>query len=155
METAMRAQTFCSIGLTILLSGCAGHTDKMYSSSDAGRPWVIQEATVIQVNEATIEGSESIIGTVGGGIIGYSLGHAVGGGSGSSIAGAVAGVAGAVAGKKVEKAATRKNAWEILVDVEGGVERLAIVQPADQSFSVGEKVRIYTRSDGSARVAKL
>lgn len=127
----------------------------MYSRADAGRPWSVQQATVVEVREATIEGRETALGTVGGGLIGYSLGHAVGGGSGSNIAGAVAGVAGAIAGQKAEKAATQKKAYEILVDVEGGVEQLAIVQPADQTFSVGEKVRVYTRSDGSARVAKL
>jgi outer membrane lipoprotein SlyB len=151
----MRVQPMWSMGLTFLLCGCAGHGGTMYSRSDAGRPWIVQEATVVQVNEASIEGRESIIGQVGGGFIGYSLGHAVGGGSGSDIAGAVAGVAGAVAGEKIEKVATRKNAWEILVNVEGGVEQLVIVQPADQSFIAGEKVRLYTRSDGSARVAKL
>ena len=46
-----------------------------------------------------------------------------------------------------------KRAWEILVELEGGAETLAIVQPADQNFSTGEKVRLYTRSDGAARVA--
>jgi outer membrane lipoprotein SlyB len=127
----------------------------MYSRSDAGRPWSVQQATVVEVREATIEGRETALGTVGGGLIGYSLGHAVGGGSGSNIAGAIAGVAGAAVGQKAEKAATQKKAYEILVDIEGGVEQIAIVQPADQTFSVGEKVRIYTRSDGSARVAKL
>jgi outer membrane lipoprotein SlyB len=127
----------------------------VYSRSDAQRPWIVQDATVLEINEAVIEGRDSAIGTIGGGLIGHSLGRSVGRGSGSSIAGAVGAVAGAVAGQKAERAATQKRAWEILVDVENGVEQLAIVQPADQSFSVGEKVRIFTRSDGSARVAKL
>jgi outer membrane lipoprotein SlyB len=107
------------------------------------------------VTEAVIEGRDSAIGTIGGGLIGHSLGREVGAGSGSRIAGAVGAVAGAVAGQKTERAATQQKAWEILVDVEEGVEQLAIVQPADQTFAVGERVRVYTRSDGSARVAKL
>lgn len=37
----------------------------------------------------------------------------------------------------------------------GSGETLAIVQPADQTFDEGEKVRVFTRPDGSARVAKL
>ena len=150
----MRTQALCSIALTALLAGCASHGGTMYSRADANRPWIIQEATVVEVRDATIEGRESALGTVGGGLIGYSLGHAVGGGSGSNIAGAVAGVAGAVVGQKVERTATQKKAYEILVDIEGGVEQLAIVQPADQTFVAGEKVRVYTRSDGSARVGK-
>ncbi len=151
----MRAQLFCSAAIMIWLAGCASSTATMYSRSDAGRPWVVQDATVLEVRDATIEGDDSVIGTVGGGLIGYSLGHAVGGGSGADIAGAIAGVAGAIAGQKAEKAATQKKAYEILVDIENGVEQIAIVQPADQTFTAGEKVRVYTRSDGSARVAKL
>jgi outer membrane lipoprotein SlyB len=58
-------------------------------------------------------------------------------------------------GQQVEKVATQKRAWEILVEVQGGAETIVIVQPADQAFSTGEKVRVYTRSDGAARVAKL
>jgi outer membrane lipoprotein SlyB len=128
----------------------------MYGRNDAGRPWIVQEATVKQITEATIDGKEEgQIGTIGGGLIGYSLGAAVGNGAGSAIAGAVGAVAGAIMGQAAEKKATQKRAWEILVEVEGGVETLAIVQPADQNFSTGEKVRLYTRTDGSARVAKL
>lgn len=151
----MRAQVLSAMMLLVCV-GCATHgAGNVYSRSDSGKPWVVQEATVVKINEAVIEGRDSAIGTVGGGLIGHSLGRAVGGGSGSRIAGAVGAVAGAVAGQKAEKAATQQKAWEILVDVEDGIEQLAIVQPADQSFSIGEKVRVYTRSDGTARVAKL
>jgi outer membrane lipoprotein SlyB len=139
-----------------LLAGCASSTTTMYGRNDAGKPWVVQEATVMQISEATIEGKEDgYIGTIGGGLIGHSLGYSVGAGAGSSIAGAVGAVAGAIVGQAAEKKATQKRAWEILVELEGGAETLAIVQPADQDFSTGEKVRLYTRSDGSARVAKL
>lgn len=151
----MRAQVSTAV-LILFVTACASHgTGAVYSRSDAGRPWVVQEATVVQVTEALIEGRDSAIGTIGGGLIGHSLGRAVGAGAGSRIAGAVGAVAGAVAGQKTERVATQQKAWEILVDVEEGIEQLAIVQPADQTFTVGEKVRVYTRSDGSARVAKL
>ena len=48
-----------------------------------------------------------------------------------------------------------QKAKELLVELGGSGETLAIVQPADQTFDPGEKVRVYTRPDGSARVAKL
>jgi outer membrane lipoprotein SlyB len=152
----MRAPCFVSIALIGLLAACAnpGH-GTVYSRHDAQRPWTVREATVVQVSEATIEGRESAIGTIGGGFIGHAVGHSVGHGAGSSIAGAVGAVAGAVAGQKTEKVATQKKAWEILVELGENKETLAIVQPADQTFGTGEKVRLYTRSDGSARVAKL
>ena len=151
----MRVQWILGIAVIALLAGCASR-GTMYSRNDAGKPWSVQEATVVQVTEVTIEGREQgQIGTIGGGFIGHAVGRSIGHGAGSSIAGAVVAVAGAIAGQAAEKKATEKRAWEILVELQGGAETLAIVQPADQNFNTGEKVRVYTRSDGAARVAKL
>jgi outer membrane lipoprotein SlyB len=115
----------------------------------------VRDATVVQVVEATIEGHSGVVGTYGGGYVGHSVGRTVGAGTGSAVAGAVGAVAGAVVGRKMEKTATQQKAWELLVEIDNGGETLAIVQPADQNFDEGEKVRVYTRPDGSARVAKL
>jgi outer membrane lipoprotein SlyB len=151
----MRTHVLLGLLLVGLLTGCSTR-GTLYSASDAGKPWTVQKATVVQVTEVTIEGrDQGTIGTLGGGYVGHAVGSSVGSGAGSTIAGAVGAVAGAIAGQKAEKAATQKRAWEILVELEGGTEQLAIVQPADQNFSTGEKVRVYTRSDGAARVAKL
>ena len=151
----MRIQSIPSILVLCLLAGCA-HEGTMYSRNDAGKPWSVQEGKVVQVSEATIQGrEEGYIGTFGGGYIGHAVGSSVGHGAGSSIGGAVGAVAGAIVGQQAEKVATQKRAWEILVEVQGGAETIVIVQPADQNFSTGEKVRVYTRSDGAARVAKL
>jgi outer membrane lipoprotein SlyB len=140
--------------LGLLSAGCASR-GTMYSRHDAQRSWTVRDATVVQVVEATIEGQSTVIGTYGGGFVGNALGRTVGAGSGSSVAGAVGAVAGAVVGRKTEKTATQKKAWELLVQVGDKGETLAIVQPADENFDEGEKVRVYTRPDGSARVAKL
>lgn len=151
----MRALWPVSVAILALLSAaCASH-GTMYSKHDAQRSWIVRDATVVQVAEATIEGHSGVIGTYGGGYVGNTVGRTIGSGSGSSIAGAVGAVAGAVVGRKAEKTATQQKAWELLVQIDNGGETLAIVQPADQNFDAGEKVRVYTRSDGSARVAKL
>jgi outer membrane lipoprotein SlyB len=152
----MRALLPMSVVILGLLSAaCSSPRGTTYSKHDTERSWTVRDATVVQVVEATIEGHSGVIGTYGGGFIGNSLGRTVGAGSGSSIAGAVGAVAGAVVGRKAEKTATQQKAWELLVEVGGSGETLAIVQPADQTFDEGEKVRVYTRPDGSARVAKL
>jgi outer membrane lipoprotein SlyB len=140
--------------LGLLSAACSSSRGTMYSKHDTLRSWTVRDATVVQVVEATIEGRSSVIGTYGGGYVGNTLGRTVGAGAGSSVAGAVGAVAGAVVGRKAEKTATQQKAWELLVEMGNG-ETLAIVQPADQNFDEGEKVRVYTRSDGSARVAKL
>jgi outer membrane lipoprotein SlyB len=155
-DQSMRAQWCLSLVVVGLLSACATPSrGTVYSRHDIQRPWTVQDGVVVQVVEATIEGRETPIGTLGGGFIGHAMGHGVGHGAGSSIGGAVGAVAGAVIGRKAEKVATQQKAWEILVDLDQGKQTLAIVQPADQEFANGEKVRVYTRSDGSARVAKL
>ena len=141
--------------LGLLSAACSSSRGTMYSKYDTGRAWTVRDATVVQVVEATIEGHSGVIGTYGGGYVGHSLGRTVGAGAGSTVAGAVGAVAGAVVGRKAEKTATQQKAWELLVEISNGGETLAIVQPADQNFDAGEKVRVYTRPDGSARVAKL
>lgn len=151
----MRAHwiVLASIGL---LSACASSSrGHVYSRWDAQRPWTVREGTVVQVNEAVIDGRETAVGTFGGGLVGHAVGSGVGHGHGSSIAGAVGAVAGAVVGRKAEKEATKKKAWEILVEVGDSKEVIAIVQPAEQTFGAGEKVRVYTQGNGAARVAKL
>ncbi|WP_161829330.1 outer membrane lipoprotein [Steroidobacter agaridevorans] len=140
--------------LGLLSAACSSH-GTLYSRHDAQRSWTVREGTVVQVVEATIEGQSGVIGTYGGGYVGHEIGRTIGSGSGSGIAGAVGAVAGAVVGKQAEKSATQKKAWELLVEMNGSRETLAIIQPADQNFDEGEKVRVYTRSDGSARIAKL
>lgn len=140
--------------LGLLASACASR-GPMYSRHDTQRAWTVREATVVQVAEATIEGHSGVIGTYGGGYVGHTLGRTVGAGTGAAVAGAVGAVAGAVVGRKAEKTATQQKAWELLVQIGDGGETLAIVQPADQNFAEGERVRVYTRPDGSARVAKL
>jgi outer membrane lipoprotein SlyB len=152
----MRMHWFISVALLGLLSACASPGNRaVFSRYDAGRPWSVQEAVVVQVVEATIDGRETVVGTWGGGFVGHAVGHSIGHGAGSSIAGAVGAVAGAIAGRNAERLATQQKAWEIIVELEQGAEQIAIVQPADETFAEGEKVRVYTRSDGAARVAKL
>jgi outer membrane lipoprotein SlyB len=151
----MRALWLVSVVILGLLSAACASRGTMYAKHDTQRAWTVRDATVVQVVEATIEGHSGVIGTYGGGYVGHSLGRTVGAGAGSTVAGAVGAVAGAVVGRKAEKTATQQKAWELLVEIENGGETLAIVQPADQNFDAGEKVRVYTRPDGSARVAKL
>jgi outer membrane lipoprotein SlyB len=152
----MRARVCASLVLVGLLCGCAvSHPGRTYSRFDTQVPWTVDEARVLEVIEASIEGNSSEIGAFGGGLLGGALGQTVGDGTGSNVAGAVGAVAGAVAGLAVEKAVTAKKAWEIMLAVEKSKETLVIVQPAEQIFEAGEKVRLYRRSDGAARVAKL
>jgi outer membrane lipoprotein SlyB len=147
-----------AIGLGVLacsLAACvAPSPGGTYSQRDIHRAWKIEQATIADINEVAIDGRTTGIGSVGGGAIGWSVGHTVGHGGGRYIASAVGAVAGAVAGEQIEKTARRQKGYEILVDLDKGGS-IAIVQPADQTFAPGERVRVYTRRDGSARIAKI
>ncbi len=143
------------IAATVLLAGCATQSSgKSYSRHEARTAWDVRYGKVVDIDEVTIEGRRSQLGRVGGGIIGYEAARTVGHGAGSRIAGAVGAVAGAVAGEAVEERMTRQDAWQITVELDGG-RTIAVVQAKDQGFSPGERVKVFSRRDGAARVAKL
>ncbi len=137
-----------------LAGGCSTPSSgRMVSRHEARVAWDVRYGEVTAVDEAVIEGRRTPLGRIGGGWIGYEAGRTVGGGSGRAIAGAVGAVAGAVAGQAIEERATREEAWQFTVELDGG-RSIAIVQARDESFAVGERVRVFMRRDGSARVAK-
>lgn len=139
---------------TLSLQGCATPAgDHVYSRQEAKVAWDVHYGKVLAIDAAVIEGERTALGRIGGGLVGYEAGRSVGGGSGRRIAGAVGAVAGAVAGQAIEERATRTDAWQFMVELDGG-RTVSIVQARDQSFAVGERVRIYMRRDGAARVAK-
>ncbi|MGH8197223.1 MAG: hypothetical protein ACRETI_03545 [Steroidobacteraceae bacterium] len=139
----------------LLTAGCATPSSgRIYSRHEARLAWDVHYGRVVAVDDAVIEGRRTALGRIGGGLIGYTAGRTVGGGSGRAVAGAVGAVAGAVAGQAIEERATREEAWQFTVDLDRG-RTIAIVQARDQSFAVGERVRVYMRRDGAARVAKI
>ena len=151
----MQVRACALLLLAGLLCGCVSTPGRTYSRFDTQVPWTVDEARVLEVHEASIEGSSSELGFLGGAVVGGTTGATIGGGTGANVAGAVGAVAGAIAGTSLEKALTTQKAWEIMLAVENSKETLMIVQAAEVSFEPGEKVKLFRRSDGAARVAKL
>lgn len=137
-----------------LLSGCASsNSGEVYSRDQARRTQTVQLGTVQFVKNVQIEGTKSGVGAIGGGVAGGVLGSTVGAGKGSVLA-AVGGAAlGAVGGTVAEEKLTKKAGLEITVKLDSG-SSIAVVQEADVMFSVGERVRVLTGSDGTTRVVK-
>ncbi len=153
----MRAHVWVIFLLSAAMSstGCAPPASgRVYSRHEARMAWDVRYGEVMAVDEAIIEGRRTALGRIGGGLIGYEAGRTVGGGSGRRIAAAVGAVAGAVAGQAIEERATREDAWQITVELESG-RTIAVVQARDESFRVGERVRVYMRRDGAARIGKI
>jgi len=142
------------LSVALVASACASPSSgRIYSRQEARYAWDVHDGEIVAVDDAVIEGRRTALGRIGGGLIGYQAGRTVGGGSGRAVAGAVGAVAGAVAGQAIEERATSEEAWQFTVDLDSG-RTIAVVQARDQSFGVGERVRVYMRRDGAARVAK-
>ena len=138
----------------LLLVGCATSSPDVIQRGDAQRLSTVADAVVLSVRTVTVEGSQSGVGAAAGGAVGGIAGY----GAGSSqreaqVIGIVGAVAGAVAGNVIERAGTREEAYEILVQLKNG-ERRAIVQAKGaEVFEPGEAVILITTS-GKVRVAK-
>jgi outer membrane lipoprotein SlyB len=137
-----------------ILAGCASsNSGDVYSRNQARRTQTVQMGTVQAIRNVRIEGTKSGVGAVGGGVAGGVLGSTVGKGKGSTLA-AVGGAAlGAVGGAVAEEQLTKKAGLEITVKLDSGTT-IAVVQDADVMFSIGERVRVLTGSDGITRVVK-
>ncbi len=142
------------LSMVAVLSGCASsNSGEVYSRDQARRTQTVQLGTVQFIKNVQIEGTKSGVGTIGGGVAGGVLGSTVGAGKGSVLA-AVGGAAlGAVGGAVAEEKLTKKAGLEITVKLDSG-SSIAVVQEADILFSIGERVRVLTGSDGTTRVVK-
>lgn len=135
------------------LAACSTTSPDVIQRGDAQRASTVQYATVVSVRPVTVEGSQSGLGGVAGGIVGGVAGSTIGGGKGAIIAGTLGAVAGGVAGNAAERYGTREQALEIVVRMPSG-EDLAIVQAQGQdSFNPGDRVRIIS-SGSTTRVTR-
>lgn len=140
--------------LALALAGCATSSPDVIQRGDAQRLSTVVDAVVLSVRSVTVEGSQSGVGAAAGGAVGGIAGYGAGSGQREAqVIGIVGAVAGAVAGNVIERAGTREEAYEILVQLKNG-ERRAIVQgKGKEVFEPGDAVIMITTS-GKVRVAK-
>jgi outer membrane lipoprotein SlyB len=140
--------------LCVLVVGCSSkssNSSNTISRSQAGRMQSVQDGEVLFVRPVTIEGSDSPVGAIAGGALGYVVGDSVGGGRGTRIARVAGTIGGAAAGSAVQRNVTQEDALEITVRLDNG-QIISIVQAADEPFNDGDRVRVLQRPDGTARV---
>lgn len=135
-----------------ILGGCAAGTGgKDYSREQARAAQEVQMGVVESVREVNIEGTKTPIGAGAGAVVGGVAGSTVGGGRGSVIGAAVGAVLGGLGGAAAEEAVTRNKGVEITVKLDSG-RLIAITQTADETFQVGDRVRVLT-GGGATRVS--
>lgn len=151
----MRKTMFVSVVLlsaAVSLGGCAAsQSGSAYARTQTRQAQQVQLGTVQSVREVLIEGTKSGAGTATGAIVGGLAGNQIGGGSGKQIATVLGALGGAYAGAAAEEGITRQPGLEIIVQLDNG-RAIAVTQAADEPFRPGERVRLLTAADGTARV---
>lgn len=141
----------------MLLGGCAS------SSSGASFPGAVTRQAfdvhygeVIGTRDVEIEGEATIVGRLGGALIGRAIavGNSGDFGSDRRIQGSIGAVGGSVAGEAIERELRRKDGIEIVVRLDSR-ETIAVVQDTDIDFETGDRVRVLMGPDGSTRVQPL
>jgi outer membrane lipoprotein SlyB len=141
-------------GLALVLAGCATSSPDVIQRGDAQRLSTVVDAVVLSVRAVTVEGSQSGVGAAAGGAVGGIAGYGAGSGQREAqVIGIVGAVAGAVAGNVIERAGTREEAYEILVQLKNGDRRAIVQGKGAEVFDPGEAVILITTS-GKVRVAK-
>jgi outer membrane lipoprotein SlyB len=140
-------KNLAALALAAILSGCGTppESGNVYNSYQTMHEQDVRMGVVESVRNVVIASPETGVGTVTGAALGGLAGSEVGGGKGSWAAGIVGAVAGGLAGQHVEQGSGKRPGFEITVHLDSGEVR-AIVQPADEMFRPGERVRLV--SDG-------
>ena len=148
-----QVQTLATLVLAAALAACSTTSPDVIQRGDAQRLSQVQDATVLNVRDVVVEGSQSGAGAATGGVLGGIAGSSRSSGRESVAIGLVGAVAGALAGNAIERATTRESAVEVLVQLPSG-ERRAIVQAkGTENFVPGERVVLVT-TGGKTRVVR-
>jgi outer membrane lipoprotein SlyB len=141
--------------IALTLGGCASSlSGSAYPRSQARTLQDVQMGYVEAVRNVRLEGTKSGVGTVSGAALGGIAGSKIGSGTRANTAGAVGGaVLGGLAGAAAEEGLTRRTGIEITVRLDSG-RVIAVTQAADEAFYAGDRVRVITAPDGTARVAR-
>lgn len=136
-----------------VLAGCATSNPDVISRNDAQRLSTVSDAVVLTTRPVVVDGSQSGVGATAGSIVGGIAGSSVGGRREAAAVGVIGAVVGGVIGNLTERAATREDALEILVQLRNGDRRSIVQAKGEESFKPGDAV-ILVASGGKVRVMK-
>jgi outer membrane lipoprotein SlyB len=135
------------------LSACQTANPDIVSRNDAQRMSSVQDGTILSIRPVTIDGSQSGGGGAAGAIAGGVAGSNVGGQRGSVLVGLAGAIAGGVIGNAAERAATKEDGVEILVQLKNGERRSIIQGKGAEVLAAGDPVIMVT-TGGKVRVMK-
>ena len=135
------------------LSACQTANPDIVSRNDAQRMSSVQDGTILSIRPVTIDGSQTGGGAAAGAIAGGVAGSNVGGSRTSTIVGLAGAIAGGVIGNAAERAATKEDGFEILVQLKNGERRSIVQGKGNEVLAAGDPVIMVT-TGGKVRVMK-
>lgn len=137
----------------LALAACSTTSPDVVSRNEAQRLATVTDATVLSVRSVTVDGDQSGVGATAGGVVGAVAGSSRGNSRESIVLGVLGAVAGAVVGNAIERAGTREDALEILVQLRNGERRSIIQARGDENLQPGDAV-ILVSNGGKVRVTR-
>jgi len=135
------------------LAACTTTNPDIVQQRDAQRMSQIQDATVLAVRPVTIDGQQSGIGAAAGGVVGGISGSSVGGRREAAVVGVLVAIVGSVIGNTIERAATREDAVEYVLQLKNGERRALVQGKGEEVMNPGDSVILVT-TGGKTRVSK-
>ena len=142
------------LALSVLaLAACTTTSPDVISRNEAQRLSTVTDATVLSVRSVTVDGTQSGVGSAAGAVIGGVAGSSRGNNRESIALGVLGAVVGGVIGNTVERATTKEDALEILVQLTNGERRSVVQAKGDENLQAGDAVILVT-TGGKVRVTK-
>jgi outer membrane lipoprotein SlyB len=142
------------LALSVLaLAACTTTSPDVVSRNEAQRLATVTDATVLSVRDVTVDGSQSGVGASAGAVIGGVTGASRGNSRESIALGVLGAVVGGVVGNTVERATTREDAIEVLVQLKNGERRSVVQAKGNEVLQPGDAV-ILVSTGGKVRVTK-
>lgn len=133
----------------LALGGCAYHGGPdHYRGYEARGEQTVRFGVVEAIRDVRIQYGETGVGAASGAMIGSIAGSHAGGGHGH-LAGAIGGmILGGIIGQEIERSGNERRGVELTVLLDSG-RHIAVVQPDDEAFRPGDRVRILSGRGGT------
>jgi len=150
---ALLRKTLAAAALLGSLAACTTTSPDVVSRNEAQRLATVVDAVVLSTRNVIVDGTQTGLGATAGSLVGGVAGAGVGGSREAVIVGVIGAVMGGVVGNVAERAATREEAVEVLVQLRNGDRRSVVQARAAEAFAPGDPVLLVT-TGGKVRVTK-
>ncbi|WP_108061593.1 outer membrane lipoprotein [Poseidonibacter lekithochrous] len=135
------------LAVTLVFTGCMNNNDVSYDYEDYKKIKQVMVGTILNTRAVNIkdDGKGSIIGAIGGGVLGSTIGK----GNGSTLAT----LGGAALGGFIGNSINKTKAQELTVRLENG--ETIVVLSKETAFINGDRIRIVKVGDEVSSVYKL